>query len=180
MSTIPVLVGPGTPICGNDREQQPEKYDRDQQRGPQKRPNGEREMFEAMKIIHMFAILGGGAATIGNGLLLRRVMASEGPPPEMVASTMRILGSIGLASIVLLWATGVVMNSLGGYSMDLQYAVKLIGAAMVLGAVALMARNAAQAAKAGGAPNFKTLKILGSVSRVGLFLAIVFAVTAFN
>ena len=63
-------------------------------------------MFELMKIIHMLALLGGGAAMIGNGLLLKKVMNSDGPPPEMVSTTMRTLGMVGLASIVLLWITG--------------------------------------------------------------------------
>ncbi len=66
-------------------------------------------MFETMKIVHMFALMGGGAAMIGNGILMAKVMRAGGPPPEMVATTMKTIGIIGLASVVLLWITGGVM-----------------------------------------------------------------------
>ena len=137
-------------------------------------------MFELMKIIHMLALLGGGAAMIGNGLLLKKVMNSDGPPPEMVSTTMRTLGMVGLASIVLLWITGLVMMSQTLYPMDWQYILKLIGAALVLGAVSMMSMASARAAKAGTPPDLKRLKTLASVSRGGVLIAIIFAVTVFN
>ena len=137
-------------------------------------------MFETLKIIHMLALLGGGAAMIGNGILMKKVMSGEGPPPPMVSSTMQILGMTGLASILLLWITGGWMSAQMGYAIDWEYGLKLIGAAMVLGSVSPMSIVAARAAKAGGPPNFALTKRLATIARIGLLLAIIFAVTAFN
>lgn len=137
-------------------------------------------MFETMKIIHMFALMGGGAAMIGNGILMMRVMKSGGPPPDMVAGTMKVLGMTGLASIVLLWLTGIVMSLGEGYEIGWEYALKLIGAAVVLGAVSMMSMAAARAEKAGTPPDLKRMKMLASVARGGVLVAIIFAVTAFN
>ena len=59
-------------------------------------------MFELMKIVHFLALMGGGAAMIGNGLLMKKVMQAAGPPPDMVSATMKVIGMIGLVSILLL------------------------------------------------------------------------------
>ena len=137
-------------------------------------------MFETMKIIHMLGLMGGGAAMIGNGLLMKRVMSAGAPPPDMVASTMRVLGFVGLASIVLLWLTGIVMTLQLGVAFDASYLIKLIGAAVVLGAVSTMSIHSANAAKAGGPPNFQLMKRMASFARIGVLVAIIFAVLVFN
>ena len=137
-------------------------------------------MFEAMKIIHILALMAGGAATIGNGLLMAQVARSGALAPKMVARVMRIFGMIGLVAILTLWASGAVMAPLAGHGMGAEYAIKLIGATVVLVMVASMSFLAARAGKSGVPPNQKTMKRLASVSRLGLLVAIVFAVLAFN
>jgi hypothetical protein len=137
-------------------------------------------MFETMKIIHMLALLGGGAGAIGNGVLLVKVMKGEGPPPPMVQESMKIIGMTGLVSIILLWVTGIIMVSQTGRGIDWEFAVKLIGAAMVLGTVSWLSLLSARAAKAGTPPPMQFMKQLASIARIGLLLAIIFAVTAFN
>ena len=137
-------------------------------------------MFELMKIVHFLALMGGGAAMIGNGLLMKKVMQAAGPPPDMVSATMKVIGMIGLVSILLLWITGVVMTAQLGVGLDWEFAAKLIGATLVLGSVSAMSILSARAAKAGGPPDFAKMKMLASVARIGVLIAIIFAVTLFN
>ena len=137
-------------------------------------------MFEFMKIVHMFALLGGGAVMIGNGILISKLLKNEGPPPPMVPATTKILAKIGLVSIILLWITGTVMTPQIGVGMSLGFGLKLIGATMVLGASLVMAAISARAAKAGVPPNLRLLQRISRLAHVGVTLAIIFAVTVFN
>jgi len=139
-------------------------------------------MLIILKIIHMFALFAGGAAGIGNGLLMKHVLATQGPPPPMVATTMKTIGRIGFAAIVLLWLSGVgltyMLYDLGG--LGWAYWVKLAGAALVLVAVGAMQVIAIGAARAGRPPDLRRLKSLSHGAQIGVGLAIVFAVLAFN
>ncbi len=138
-------------------------------------------MFFALKIIHFFALLGGGAAAIGNGILMKRVIAHEGPPPPMVANAMGVIGKIGFASILLLWITGIamlVMNA--GTNLTWLFYVKLVGAAAVLVPVTMMSIHSAGAQKSGSAPDLNYLKTMSKIARAGVGIAIIFAVLAFN
>ncbi len=137
-------------------------------------------MFETMKIIHMVCLFGGGAAMIGNGILMAKVMRAGGPPPAIVGETMKNLGMTGLASVVLLWITGGVMTWQMGAAIDLEFALKLIGAAVVLGAVSIISILSARAEKAGTPPPVTTIKKLSRLSQIGVLTAVVFAVLAFN
>ena len=137
-------------------------------------------MLVILKIIHMFCLFGGGAAMMGNGLLMRKVMAAGGPPPEMVSDTMKRLGRIGLGSIVLLWVTGIWIMMINGGSPGAAFYIKLIAAAVVLGAVIMISRIAAQAEAAGTAPDLSRMKSISTVSAIAAALAVIFAVVAFN
>lgn len=137
-------------------------------------------MFETMKIIHMLSLFGGGAAGIGNAVLMAKVMRAEGPPPAYVRETMKNLGMTGLASIVLLWVTGIVMSAQLQIAPNWEYWVKLIGAALVLGIVSTMSILAARAEKAGTPPPLPTIKKLSRIAQGGALVAVVFGVLAFN
>ena len=136
-------------------------------------------MLIALKIIHFFCLFGGGAAMMGNGILMRKVMAASGPPDPAIADTMKRLGMIGLASIVLLWVTGIAMVLLGGVAPGWPFYVKLLAAAAVLVAVTMLSATAAKAERSNQAPDFSRLKRWSLVSSLGAALAVVFAVVAF-
>lgn len=137
-------------------------------------------MLIALKVIHFFCLFGGGAAMMGNGILMRKVMASGGPPDPMVADTMKRLGMIGLASIVLLWITGIIMMLTGNATPEWPFYVKLIAAAVVLVAVVTISMTAAKAERTGQPPDFSKMKKLSLYSSTGAALAVVCAVLAFN
>ncbi len=137
-------------------------------------------MLAILKIIHFFCLFGGGAASMGNGILMRKVMASGKPPEPLVADTMQRLGMIGLASIVLLWITGILMVLLYGAPANWTFYVKLLGAALVLGSVSLISLTAARARREGGAPDPLRMKLLSNLAAIGAAVAVIFAVIALN
>ena len=137
-------------------------------------------MEDILKIIHMFCLFGGGAAMMGNGVLMRRLMASDGPPPDVVTEAMKRLGMIGLGSIVLLWITGIWMVINQGGTPGAVFYIKLIGAAVVLGGSVMLGRAAAKAEAAGQAPDPATMKPISTAVALGAAIATIFAVLAFN
>ena len=139
-------------------------------------------MFETLKIIHMLALFGGGAAGIGNGILMARVMASGAPPDPIVADSMTKLGKTGLASVILLWVTGIWMYqmSYADAALGWEFWVKLIGATVLLVAIVSMSVLAARAAKSGQPPDRQRIKMLSRSTAAGAVVAVIFAVTTFN
>lgn len=139
-------------------------------------------MLIALKIIHMFSLFAGGAASIGNGLLLKKVIASKAPPPPMVAQTMGVIGKIGFVAVVLLWLSGLGMT-VGRYELTAlgwTFWVKMIGATAVLVPISMMTAFALKAERTGTRPDLMRMKTLGSIARGGVAIAIIFGVLAFN
>jgi hypothetical protein len=139
-------------------------------------------MLIVLKIIHMFGLFAGGAAGIGNGLLLKKVIDSKAPPPPMVAQTMGIIGKIGFAAVILLWLSGLGMSALSYEigALDWTYWVKLLGATLVLVPVSMMTAIALKAERSGTPPDLQSMKRLSSIARAGVGIAIIFGVLAFN
>lgn len=139
-------------------------------------------LYVIIKLVHFSALLMAGGAVIGSGLLMKQVMANPGPPPPMVQNTMKILGMIGLAAIILLWLSGLGLayGEYGGLAIGRWFDAKLFGAAIVLVCVIAMRVISTRAARAGVPPDMKLLKTLSMVSRGGLALAIVAAVVQFR
>jgi hypothetical protein len=139
-------------------------------------------MLILLKIIHMFSLFAGGAAGIGNGLLLKKVMASKAPPPPMVAQTMGIIGKIGFGAIVLLWLSGLGMTfaSLDIAALNWMFWVKMVGATAALVPITMMTAMAQKAQRTGTPPDLMRMKSLASIARGGVAIAIIFGVLAFN
>ncbi|WP_343080336.1 hypothetical protein [Ostreiculturibacter nitratireducens] len=138
-------------------------------------------MFAALKIVHLFCLLAGGAASIGNAVLMRRVARLGAPPPPIVPEVMGVLARMGLGAIVLLWITGVLMIAVGPGTLALgwEFYVKLLGAAVVLGIVSLMSMIRARAAAERRPPDPKRMRTLSRIAFAGTSTAIIFAVLAF-
>ena len=141
-------------------------------------------MFVLMKILHMLALLGGGAASIAPGLLLRALSKTghSGAPPAHAVMTFRILGIIGLFSILLLWISGIYMLS-GGYDgadMSIWFALKLVAAATILGISAFLNLAAARAARGGTPLDPGLVRSMQSVVRGALLIAVILGVFVFS
>jgi hypothetical protein len=139
-------------------------------------------MFELLKIIHMFCLLGGGAAMLGNAVLMRLVMRSGQPPAPMVGRAMEILGKLGLGAIIFFWLTGVPMAVMLGSFADGGWAfwAKLVAAAAVLGLVPYMTWLNQRAKSGGPKPDPALMRRLAMLTRVLVGLAIILAVIAFD
>jgi hypothetical protein len=138
-------------------------------------------MIILLKIIHMFSLYVGGAAGIGNGLLLSKTLKSGQPPSPVVAQVMGLIGKMGFVAIILLWLSGIGMITLNNAWSTLGWAfwVKLVGASLVLVAASSMTVIAVKAEKAGVPPNPWLIKKFSYLAHVGLPVAVIFAVIAF-
>ena len=139
-------------------------------------------MEVVLKIIHYFSILFAGGVTVGSVIIQSAyVRAGEAPPPY-VGKAFGLLGYIGLASILLLWISGIGLAYLlyGGLGINGAFHVKLLGAALVLGISAFANLHVHQAVKAKRPPNPVLMKRLVQGGRIGLVLAIGGAAVAFS
>jgi hypothetical protein len=139
-------------------------------------------MIILLKLIHFSALLMGGAALIGNGLIARQLAANPGPPPPMVRSLMGALGLSGLFAIILLWLSGLGMafQLHGTLALGAWFYAKLLGATAVLVASITLRMTVVAAQRTGTPPDPGRMKVLTMLARGGLALALVGAVVVFN
>lgn len=139
-------------------------------------------MDHAIKIIHILSLMGGGAAIIGNAVLMRNMLVEGGPPSELAVKSMRTLGMFGLGAIVLIWVTGVwltLMRHSGG-GLGWEFYVKITAATLVLGCAVAMSYLGAKAGIEGRPPNPDVMRLLSVLSLLGTAAAVTFAVLAFG
>lgn len=140
-------------------------------------------MFITLKIIHLLALLLGGAGSLTPAISARVLKRTNhsGPPPSALALTLRLVGIGGLIAIVLLWITGLAMYSLkySEVSLGIWFSIKLVAATLILGISAWMNLMAARSARTGTPPNAGRVRRLGLAVRSLLILAIVTAVVSF-
>ena len=139
-------------------------------------------MIEVLKSVHLLCLLLAGAASIGNGVLLRRVMASGAPADPLVAGAMGGLSKMGLGAILILWLTGVPLAimtgafAIGGWA----FSAKLGAATILLGLVPAMTYLRGQMVAGRRPHDPKLIYRMLSVVRLLIVAAIVLAVVAFN
>ncbi|MGC6454552.1 MAG: hypothetical protein ACON31_11650 [Candidatus Puniceispirillaceae bacterium] len=139
-------------------------------------------MEVVLKIIHYFSILFAGGVMVGSAVIQSAyVRAGEAPPPH-IGKAFALLGYIGLASITLLWVTGIGLSHLiyGGLGINGAFHAKLLGAAIVLGISITANLHVHRSMKAKRPPNPALMKRLVQGGRVGLLLAICGAAVAFS
>lgn len=139
-------------------------------------------MIIALKFIHFAALMMGGAALIANTLIMRRVGEEKGPPPPMIGGLLGTFGLMGMTAIILLWLTGlgIVWAKYGNFALGPWFALKLVGASIVLlGSISLRVM-AVSAARAGRQPDPARIGQFVMAMRLGLALALFGAVMAFN
>lgn len=139
-------------------------------------------MLVFLKIIHIGALMAGAAAGIGNRVFLNMMIRNPGPPPDMVARFMAIMGRTSLIAMVLLWLSGLWM-AFGIYHIGLLswiFWLKFAAATVALLGVVLLGRTVAAAQKAGTPPPLDRLKGLSNMTTSGVVLAVILAVVEFN
>ncbi len=139
-------------------------------------------MLELLKIIHLAALMAGAATGIGNGLLMSRIMASNGPPPDMVRGFMKTMGKSGLIAMVALWLSGIGMAFVAhdGLMLGSMFYLKVAGASLALICVVMNGRLAGAAEAAGVPPPLEKMKRLANLTWIGVITAVVFGVVRFS
>lgn len=104
-----------------------------------------------------------------------------GALPAPVTIAMRVFPLLGLAAIVLLWATGLWMFAIAyqGQQLGIWFTVKLALATIILGGALLVNVTLARAARGGPAPNPRLIRLTASTIRICLVLAVIMAVVTF-
>ena len=140
-------------------------------------------MFITLKSIHFLALLLGGASTLGSVVMQRSLQRSghTGALPAPVTIATRVFPLLGLAAIVLLWATGLWMFAIAyqGQQLGILFTVKLALATIILGGALLVNVTLARAARGGPAPNPRLIRLTASTIRICLVLAVIMAVVTF-
>jgi hypothetical protein len=128
----------------------------------------------SLKFVHFLSIFLAGGIGIGGAVIQStHAKASKMPSPETI-SAIKKLAFIGLISIILLWLTGIGL----AYSIyetmwiGFSFYVKLVGAAMVLGASIFSNLLLAKSGITKIPPNAAIMKKLVMLGRLGLVLVL--------
>ena len=135
-----------------------------------------------LKFFHFLAIFVGGGIGIGGAVIQSAHIKAGEPPRPHVAKALRLLGLLGLVAVVVLWLTGMILAAslYGGMGINTAFHVKLLGAAILLGGISCMNLHVFKQASANQPPNVKLMKIMSSINRFGLVLALGGAAVAFS
>ena len=135
-----------------------------------------------LKFIHYLAIVFSGGVLVGSGLIQSIYTKANQVPDLIVAKVLKILGYIGLAALVVLWITGILLTNLiyGGFSINLAFTIKIICAAILLILSFLVNIHVYNSSKNNQSPNKSIMKI-ATMSARGLILGVLIsAAIAFN
>ena len=88
----------------------------------------------ALKFFHYLAIVFSGGVLVGGGLINMIYTKANKVPDINVAKVLKILGYIGLGSLIILWITGLSLSNLlyGSLAINSAFTVKFIAAGFLL------------------------------------------------
>ena len=127
-----------------------------------------------LKFLHYLSLFLAGGLGVANAMLFKNHQKAEMPPSQPVQKTMMTLARLGLTAIIILWVTGVPLTYQVYGSFDLGWAfhLKLLGATVLLGAVAFLNLHLTAQARCGNPPNPKVMKLVPPVARSSLVLVL--------
>ena len=135
-----------------------------------------------LKTFHYLAILFAGGVLVGSGLI-QSVYAKANQVPDINASkVLKILGYVGLISIIILWITGIFLSNVlyGGFSINTAFTIKIIAAAFLLIISFIVNIHVYNASKNNQPPN-KSIMKFSTMSARGLIIIVLFgAAIAFS
>ena len=135
-----------------------------------------------LKFIHYLAIVFSGGVLVGSGLIQSIYTKANQVPDLIVAKVLKILGYIGLGALIILWITGILLTNLiyGGFSINLAFTIKIIGAAILLTLSFLVNIHIYNSSKNNQSPNKSIMKIATMSGRGLILLILLSAAMAFN
>jgi len=134
-----------------------------------------------LKFIHYLAIVFSGGVLVGAGVI-QSVHTSVNQIPDLTtAKILRLLGYIGLLSLIILWISGIILsiNLYGGFIINSSFTIKIIAAGILLGLSSFVNFHVYNSSKNNLPPNKTIMKIATMSGRGLLVVVLIFAAIAF-
>ena len=134
-----------------------------------------------LKFIHYLAIVFSGGVLVGGGVI-QSVYAKANQIPDLItAKILKLLGYIGLISLIVLWISGIVLsiNLYGGFIINSAFTIKLIAAGILLGLSTFVNFHVFNSSKNNLPPNKTIMKIATMSGRGLLIIVLISAAIAF-
>ena len=87
-----------------------------------------------IKFLHYLAIVFAGGVLVGGGVIQSVYTKANEVPNLHVSKILKLLGYIGLASLIILWITGLLLSNIiyGGFSINSAFTIKIMAAGFLL------------------------------------------------
>ena len=134
-----------------------------------------------LKFIHYLAIVFSGGVLVG-GVVIQSVYAKANQIPDLTtAKILKLLGYIGLISLIVLWISGIVLsiNLYGGFIINSAFTIKIIAAGILLGLSTFVNFHVFNSSKNNLPPNKTIMKIATMSGRGLLIIVLISAAIAF-
>ena len=135
-----------------------------------------------LKTLHYLAILFAGGLLVGGGLIQAVYARANQVPDINIAKVLKILGYLGLASLIILWITGILLSNLiyGGFSINSAFTVKIIAAAILLIISFVVNIHVYTSSKNNQSPNKSIMKVATMSGRGLIIVVLLSAAIAFS
>ena len=134
-----------------------------------------------LKFIHYLAIVFAGGVLVGGGVI-QSVYARVNQIPDLTtAKILKLLGYIGLISLIILWISGIILsiNLYGGLIINSAFTIKIIAAGILLGLSAFVNFHVYNSSKNNLPPNKTIMKIVTMTGRGLIVIVLITAAIAF-
>ena len=134
-----------------------------------------------LKSIHYLAIVFSGGVLVSSGVIQSVYTNANQIPDLTTAKILKLLGYIGLISLIVLWISGIILsiNLYGGFNINSAFTIKLIVAAVLLGLSAFVNLHVFNSSKNNFPPNKTIMKIATMTGRGLLIIVLIAAAIAF-
>ena len=128
-----------------------------------------------LKVFHYVSLFLAGGLGVANVMLFKNHQKAGIPPAPPVQKTMMALARLGLASIIILWASGIPLTHMvyGSFDLGWPFHLKMLGASTLLAAVAFLNLHLSQQAKAGNPPSPQVMRLVPPIARISLVLILI-------
>jgi hypothetical protein len=135
-----------------------------------------------LKFLHYLAIIFSGGLLVGGGLIQAVYTKANKVPDFHIAKILKILGYIGLVSLLLLWITGFFLSNIiyGGLFINSAFIIKIIAAGLLLGISITINFHVYYCGNRQQPTNKKIMKIGTMFGRLLIIVILAGAVVAFN
>ena len=134
-----------------------------------------------LKFIHYLAIVFSGGVLVGSGVIQSVYTKANQVPDLTTAKVLKLLGYIGLISLIVLWISGIILsiNLYGGFIINSAFTIKLIAAGILLGLSVFVNLHVFNSSKNNLPPNKTIMKIATMSGRGLLIIVLISAAIAF-